>query len=114
VALAAATFAVIQGETSGYLTWWILVLFVVAAVSTVAFIFTESRVRSPVIELRFFRNSTFTGANIVAFVAFFGTFAIFFFVALYLYFNPNVNYSGYKTAEQFAAMSAAMIGGSII
>ena len=114
IALAAATFGVIQGETSGYYTWWILALFAVAVLAAAGFIITERRVRSPVIDLRFFRNSTFSGANLVAFVAFFGTFAIFFFVALYLYFNPNVDYNGYQTAEQFLTMTAAMIAASIL
>jgi predicted MFS family arabinose efflux permease len=104
-------FAVIEGETVGYTRWWIVTLLAVSAVAGLAFIAAERRVRAPVIDLGFFRNRTFVGANLVAFVIFFGTFAIFFFTALYLYFI--VGYSGYRTAEQFGAMTGAMILASV-
>jgi hypothetical protein len=39
---------------------------------------------APVLDLRFFRLPQFSTANIAAFRTYFGTFAIFFFTALYL------------------------------
>src|SRR5580658_644291 len=38
VALASASFAVIQGEESGYATWWIIALFALSAVAAVIFV----------------------------------------------------------------------------
>ena len=50
----------------------------------VAFVAAELRAKNPVLNVRYFRIPTFTGANIIAFTAYFGTFSIFFMVALYL------------------------------
>ena len=82
--LACLSFAVIQGEESGYTTDWIVALFVLCGVSGVAFVMTEHRVKSPMLDLSLFRRPPFTGSNFVAFAAYFGTFSIFFFTALYL------------------------------
>ena len=38
LALGAATFATIAGETSGYITWWVLLLYGVAVVAVAAFV----------------------------------------------------------------------------
>jgi EmrB/QacA subfamily drug resistance transporter len=107
VALAAAIFAVIDGEQRGYTTWWILALFAFAVLAGALFVRTERRSESPVLDLRFFRNPTFSGANTVAFATYFGVFAIFFFVALYL--QVIAGFGGYRTAEQFLPMTAVMI-----
>ena len=82
--LACLSFAVIQGEESGYTATWIVALFVLCGVSGIAFVITERRVKSPMLDLTMFRRPPFAGSNFVAFVAYFGTFSIFFFTALYL------------------------------
>ncbi len=105
--LACISFAVIQGEVSGYTTPWIVALFVLAGVSGVAFVVTERRVKSPMLDLTMFRRPPFAGANFVAFVAYFGTFSIFFFTALYL--QVVVNASAYQTAVDFLPMAAGLI-----
>ena len=40
--------------------------------------------KSPMLDLSMFRRAPFSGSNFVAFAAYFGTFSIFFFTALYL------------------------------
>ena len=80
--LACLSFAVIQGETSGYTASWIVGLFVACGVSGIAFVITEKKVKSPMLDLSMFRLPPFAGSNFVAFVAYFGTFSIFFFTAL--------------------------------
>ncbi len=82
--LSCLSFAVIQGEESGYTAPWIVALFVVCGLSGVAFVVTERRVKSPMLDLTMFRRPPFAGSNFVAFAAYFGTFSIFFFTALYL------------------------------
>ena len=54
-----------------------------------------------------FRLAPFAGSNFVAFVAYFGTFSIFFFTALYL--QVVANASAYQTAIDFLPMAAGLI-----
>jgi hypothetical protein len=106
VAVTAATFAVIEGESAGYGRWWVDVLFVLAAAAAVLFAFVERRSPDPVLKLEFFRQATFTAANIAAFATSFGIFAVFFFTALYL--QLVASFSGWKIALEFAGMAAAI------
>ncbi len=110
--LATASFGIIQGEQSGYLTWWIDAFFAAAVVFGALFVFVEHRVRTPILELSLFRKAPFTGSVFVAFAAYFGTFSIFFFTALYI--DVVVNASAYQTAVTFIPMAAALIVASIL
>ena len=105
--LACMSFAVIQGEVSGYTAPWIVMLFVLCGVCGVAFVVTERRVKSPMLDLTMFRRPPFAGSNFVAFVAYFGTFSIFFFTALYL--QVVVGASAYQAAVDFLPMAAGLI-----
>lgn len=111
-ALATATFAVIRGETVGYGSRDIIVLFALSAVSMIGFVLAERRHRDPVLRLRLFRNPAFSVANIVAFATNFGVFAIFFFTALYL--QIIAGFSGYHIALSFLAMAAAMVVAALL
>jgi EmrB/QacA subfamily drug resistance transporter len=106
-AIMAATFAVIEGENRGYGTWWIALLFGVAAVLTVVFVLVEQRVPDPVLKLEFLRNPTFTAANVVAFATNLSVFSVFFFTALYL--QLITNFSGFQIALVFTSLAVAMI-----
>jgi EmrB/QacA subfamily drug resistance transporter len=111
-ALAAACFAIIQGETSGYRNFRIDMLFAAAVVLGVFFVFYERTVKHPILDVSFFKRPAFAGCNVVAFCTYFGTFSIFFFVALYL---QDVGTStGYGTALDFVPMAAAMIIASVL
>lgn len=105
--LACLSFAVIQGEESGYTANWIVALFILCGVSGVAFVIAEHRVKTPMLDLALFRRPPFAGSNFVAFAAYFGTFSIFFFTALYL--QVVANASAYQTAIDFLPMAAALI-----
>src|SRR6202044_1608782 len=72
-----------------------------------AFILVEWRSKSPMLDLRYFRRPPFVGSNFVAFVAYFGTFSIFFFTALYL--QVVADASAYQTAIDFLPMAAGLI-----
>ena len=105
--LACLSFGVIQGEEWGYTAPSIVALFLVCALSGLAFLVTELRVKSPMLDLSLFRSPPFAGSNFVAFVAYFGTFSIFFFTALYL--QVVVNVSAYQAAIDFLPMAAGLI-----
>jgi EmrB/QacA subfamily drug resistance transporter len=111
-ALAAASFAIIQGETAGYRNFRIDILFAGAFVLAVFFVFYERTVAHPILDVSFFKRSAFAGCNVVAFCTYFGTFSIFFFVALYL--QDVGTSSGYGTALDFVPMAAAMILASLL
>ncbi len=107
IALASVSFAVIQGEESGYRTWWIIALFALSAVTAVIFVVVERRVHDPMLDLSLFRRPPFAGSTFVAFAAYFGTFSIFFFTALYL--QEVASASAYQTALDFIPMAGALI-----
>jgi len=111
-ALCSVTYATIAGESSGYLTWWIDLLFAAAAVLGAAFVWMEQRAENPVLNLRYFRRKMFAGSNLVAFCTYFGTFSIFFFVALYLQVVGST--TGYGLALDFVPMATGMILSSVM
>jgi len=111
-ALAAVSFAIIQGESSGYKNFRIDLLFASSLVLAVFFVLYEHAAAHPILDVSFFRRSAFAGCNVVAFCTYFGTFSIFFFVALYL--QDVGTSSGYGTALDFVPMAAAMIIASLL
>jgi EmrB/QacA subfamily drug resistance transporter len=94
VALTALVFALVEGNAWGWGSPEIVALFVLSAVSFVAFALLEPRVREPMVEFAFFRSKTFLGANVVAFIVTFSMLATFFFIALYMQ-----NMLGYSAVE---------------
>lgn len=106
-ALAAASFGIIVGESAGYRTWWVDALLAGSAALLVAFVLRERYSRHPVLDVGAFRRPAFSGANLVAFATAFATFAVFFFVALYLQEVGSV--SPDAVAKDFAPMAVAMI-----
>jgi EmrB/QacA subfamily drug resistance transporter len=106
-ALGALTFAVILGETDGYGAAPVVALFIMGGVALVCFVRAEQVSRAPMLDLTYFRTPAFSGALVVAFVAFFGIFSIFFFTALYL--AAVIGYSPYHVAAEFLPMTLAMV-----
>ncbi|HXQ18374.1 MAG TPA: MFS transporter [Acidimicrobiales bacterium] len=107
IALAAASVAVIAGETAGYASGWIDALFALALVATVGFIVFERRAANPVLNVGYFKRPAFAGSNFVAFSIYFSTFAIFFFVALYL--EEVGTSSPYTVAVDFVPMAVGLV-----
>ena len=110
--LGAASFAVIQGEQSGYATWWIISLFAGSGAAGLAFIAVERHAKDPVLDLSLFKRPPFAGSNFVAFAAYFGTFSIFFFTALYVQIVADA--SAYQVALDFVPMAAGLIAASAL
>jgi MFS family permease len=111
-ALATLIFAVIDAESAGFGSGEVIALLCVSAVSFGAFIWRESRAAHPLLDLRFLRVPRFATPNIVAFCAYFATFAIFFFTALYL--EEVTGYNGSQIAEVFLPMTVLMIAASLL
>lgn len=105
--LAALTVAIILGETDGYRATVVVALFVVGALLLIAFVRTELRARSPMLDLSYLRSAPFSVSLVVVFVLFFGIFSIFFFTALYFY--EVSGFDGYRVAEEFVPMTVGII-----
>jgi EmrB/QacA subfamily drug resistance transporter len=70
VMLGALTYAIIQGPASGWTSPLVLGLFGVAALAASTFAAVEWRHAEPLLEPRFFRSPPFTGASVIAVLAF--------------------------------------------
>jgi predicted MFS family arabinose efflux permease len=90
----------------------VLTLLCLSAVAAAAFFWWESRAAHPLLDLRFLRVPRFLTANVVAFCAYFATFAVFFFTALYL--EEVVGDTGYQIALVFLPMTVLMIAASLL
>ncbi len=112
VALAALIFAVINAESVGFGSAEVIALLCLSLVSAVAFLIREARAKHPLLDLRFLGVPKFATPNIVAFCAYFATFAIFFFTALFL--EEVTGYNGGQIAEVFLPMTILMILASLL
>jgi hypothetical protein len=111
-ALAAFTFAIINAETTGFAAPGVIALLCVAVLAGAAFFWRESRAAHPLLDLSYLRVPAFLTANLVAFCAYFATFAVFFFTALYL--QEVAGYDGYRIALVFLPMTSLMIAASLL
>ena len=107
IALGLIVFAIIVGETNGYTSPEVLTLFAVGAAATIVFVLIEALVRSPMLEVAYFKRLPFSGSLVVAFATYFGVFSIFFLTALYL--QIVLAYSAFRTAALFVPMAVGMI-----
>lgn len=84
VGLGTLTYALIEANNYGWGSALILSLFGIAAVTLTVFVLVELRSRSPMLQLSFFRNRTFFGANLVGLLVSFAFFGMLMFLALFL------------------------------
>jgi EmrB/QacA subfamily drug resistance transporter len=111
-ALSTVVFGVIEGETAGFAAGYVVALFCASAVLATAFIWWQRRSPEPLLPGRFLRMPAFAASNVVSFASYFGTFAVFFCCALYL--HVVAERSGLRIAADFAPMTVAMIGASVV
>jgi EmrB/QacA subfamily drug resistance transporter len=71
----------VRGNQHGWTSTGIVVPLVAGALLVAAFVWWESRTASPMLPLEFFRNRTFTLANVASLLMFFGMFGSIFFLA---------------------------------
>lgn len=84
VFLATLVFGIIEGRRLGWTSPAIVGCFAAAVVALVALIIVESRVREPLIDPRFFRSVTFSGAVVSAVLAFCAMGGFLFLTSVYL------------------------------
>ena len=111
-ALTALVFGVIGGENAGFNAPSVVALLCLSAAAAAAFFWWESRAAHPLLDLSYLRVPRFLTANVVAFCAYFATFSVFFFTALYL--AEVVGDSGYQIALTFLPMTMLMIIASLL
>ncbi len=105
-AITALAFAVILAESSGFASAPVIALLCVFVAAVGGFVWWQFRAAHPLLDPRFLRVPRFFTANVVAFCAYFATFAVFFFTALYL--EEVVSDSGYQIALIFLPMTVFM------
>jgi EmrB/QacA subfamily drug resistance transporter len=117
VGLGTLTYALIEANSYGWGSARILSLFGVAVVALVVFVVVELRSSSPMLQLSFFRNRTFFGANLVGLLVSFAFFGMLMFLALFLQ-----NIQGYSATRAglmqlpttLAVVVASIVSGRIV
>jgi len=84
VVLLSLTYAIIEGPTHGWTSATTIGLFVWTALGGLAFVAVERRQTTPLLELGFFRNRLFLGANLIAILSFVCMAGLLFLASLYL------------------------------
>ncbi len=111
-AISALAFAVIMAESSGFASPVVIALLCIFVAAVFAFGWWEYKAPHPLLDPRFLRVPRFLTANVLAFCAYFATFAVFFFTALYL--EEVVNDSGFQIALIFLPMTVLMVLASVL
>ncbi len=102
-----------QGQAWGWTSTNSIISYIVSAAALVIFILVEQRQPEPVVDLKFFKNQTFTAAIITSFLSFMGMIGGIFLIPLFV--QTYLGYSVTKTGLLFIPMaigmgSAAQIG----
>jgi len=118
VMLATLTYSVIEGPSKGWDSATIVATFTIAAVAAVTLVAVESRRQQPLLEVRFFRSVPFSGASLIAVLAF-GVLGGFLFLNT-LYLQDGRGYSAQQAGLQtlpmavmiclFAPVSGRLVG----
>ncbi|MHB8575014.1 MAG: MFS transporter [Dehalococcoidia bacterium] len=104
LSLFALSLAFVQGNDRGWGSAYILGLLGGGAVLLALFVWIERRVANPLLDMRFFRSPTFSGANLCAFTSTFAMFAYFFFITLYM--QDVLGYSALQTGLRLLPQTA--------
>ncbi len=107
IALFALVFALIEANSYGWTSATILSLFALALVAGTVFVVLELRQRLPMFDLALFRDSTFTGANVVALLVSLAMFGVFFFMSLFM--QNVLGYSAVRAGTAFLPMTILII-----
>jgi EmrB/QacA subfamily drug resistance transporter len=105
IGLVALTYAFIEANTYGWTSARIVSCFVVSAVALGLFLVVELRGRTPLLQLKFFRNGTFSGANLVGVIVSFAFFGVIFFLSLFMQ-----EVQGYSPTQAGALQLPATLG----
>jgi EmrB/QacA subfamily drug resistance transporter len=101
--LFALVLALLRGESWGWSSGKTIGLFVASAVLLPAFFLSQLRLQTPTLDVRLFRNPTFTAAQVIAFTISSGMFAQFLYLTLYL--QNGLKLSPLQTGLRFLPLS---------
>ena len=104
--------ALIQGNTKGWGSSYIITLFAVALVSLVVFVIGELKIKHPMIDPRLFKIPSFTGSAIAAFALSAGLYSLFFYLTLYL--QNFLGFDALAAGIRFLPLSATVLLGAPI
>jgi len=103
LALFALTYALIEGNVSGWTAPPILGAFAVAAVAGAAFLAIEARADQPMVDLSMFRRREFSGGSVTMMIWAFGILGIYFFTSIYL--QQTLGFSPVEAGLAFVPMA---------
>jgi EmrB/QacA subfamily drug resistance transporter len=107
IGLFALTFGLIETNDNAWTSARVLSLFAIAVVFLVAFVMLELHQRLPMLDMKLFKNATFSGANSVMFLVGLAMFGIFFYNSLFL--QNVLHYGAIKTGATFLPMTVLII-----
>jgi EmrB/QacA subfamily drug resistance transporter len=84
IALFCLTFALVEGQSYGWISATILSLFAIALAGLIIFVIVQLKTANPLAQLRLFKNRTFAAGNIIGIVINFGMIGVIFLLVLYL------------------------------
>jgi len=103
LSLFALTYALIEGNVSGWTAPRILGALALAAVSAGMFLAIESRTANPMVDLKMFRSREFSGGSGTMMIWAFGVLGIYFFTSLYL--QQTLGFSPVEAGLAFVPMA---------
>jgi EmrB/QacA subfamily drug resistance transporter len=103
LSLFALTYALIEGNVSGWTSPRILGAFVLAAAAAGTFLAVEARSANPMVDLAMFRRREFSGGTGTMMIWAFGVLGIYFFTSLYL--QQTLGFSPVKAGLAFVPMA---------
>jgi MFS family permease len=103
VALFALLYAVVQGPTTGWRSWQVIVPFAVAVISLVLFVRTERKSETPLLRLDFFRDRNLAVASVVTVIGMFAFLGIAYSTSIRL--SAIQGFSPLKTALAFLCLN---------
>lgn len=112
IALGTMVLVLDQGQSWGWGDTKSILSYVISTITLVVFILVEQRQKEPVVDLKFFKNATFTASIITSFLSFMGMIGGIFLIPLFA--QTYLGYSVTKTGLIFIPMAFAIAIGAQI
>ncbi|HVZ11652.1 MAG TPA: DHA2 family efflux MFS transporter permease subunit [Patescibacteria group bacterium] len=107
ISLGAMVLVLDQGPTWGWASFNSILSYIIIVVSTVLFIFVESRQKDPIVDLRFFKNPILTATLITSFISFLGLIGGIFLIPIFV--QNLLGYSVTKSGYLFIPMAVSIM-----
>jgi len=107
MSLCSLLLALNQGSKEGWTSLYIISILGVAILSMIGFVYTESTINSPLVDLGLFKNMTFTVSNIVGFLSFMAMYGGMFLLPFFL--RNILGYTAIKAGISLLPLVGAMV-----